>query len=41
MLERLKEIEKKYEELGNELTKPETLQNVELLTKLSIRRWSG
>ena len=35
MLERLKEIEKKYEELGNELTKPETLQNVELLTKLS------
>ncbi|MBQ6547244.1 MAG: peptide chain release factor 1 [Bacilli bacterium] len=35
MLERLNEIEKKYEELGNELTKPETLQNVDLLTKLS------
>ncbi len=35
MLERLKEIENKYEELGNELTKPETLQNVEMLTKLS------
>ncbi len=35
MLERLNEIEKKYEELGLELTKPETLQNVDLLTKLS------
>ena len=35
MLERLNEIEKKYDELGNELTKPETLQNVDLLTKLS------
>ncbi len=35
MIQRLEEIEKKYEELKNELTKPETLQNVNLLTKLS------
>ena len=35
MIERLNEIEKKYEDLGTELTKPETLQDVELLTKLS------
>ena len=35
MINRLNEIEKKYDELGSELTKPETLQNVELLTKLS------
>ena len=35
MLERLKEIEKKYEELGKDLANPETLQNVDLLTKLS------
>ena len=35
MLERLNEIEKKYEELGKELTNPETLQDVERLTKLS------
>ena len=35
MIERLNEIEKKYENLGIELTKPETLQDVELLTKLS------
>ena len=35
MIERLNEIEQKYEDLGTELTKPETLQDVELLTKLS------
>lgn len=35
MIDRLNEIEKKYEELGQELTKSETLQNVDLLTKLS------
>ena len=35
MIERLNEIEKKYEDLGTELTKPETLQDVELLTKLA------
>ena len=35
MIERLNEIERKYEDLGIELTKPETLQDVELLTKLS------
>ena len=35
MIERLNEIEKKYENLGIELTKTETLQDVELLTKLS------
>ena len=35
MLERLAEIEKKYISLGEQLTKPETLSNVELLTKLS------
>ena len=35
MIERLNEIEKKYEDLSVELTKPETLKNVELLTKLS------
>ena len=35
MIERLNEIEKKYEDLGTELTKPETLQDVDLLTKLS------
>ena len=35
MIQRLEEIEKKYEELKDELTKPETLQNVNLLTKLS------
>ena len=35
MIERLEEIEKKYIDLGEQLTKPETLQDVNLLTKLS------
>ena len=35
MIDRLNEIEKKYDSLGAELTKPETLQDVDLLTKLS------
>ena len=35
MIQRLEEIEKKYNELSEELTKPETLQDVNLLTKLS------
>ena len=35
MIERLESILKKYEELKLELTKPETLENVSLLTKLS------
>ena len=35
MIDRLNEIEKKYEELGQELTKTDVLQNVDLLTKLS------
>ncbi len=35
MIERLNEIEKKYNELGQELVKPENLQNIDLLTKLS------
>ena len=35
MIERLENIEAKYNELTTELTKPETLSNVNLLTKLS------
>ena len=35
MIERLEAISKKYNELKEELTKPETLNNIELLTKLS------
>ena len=35
MIERLENIEAKYNELTTELTKPETLNNVNLLTKLS------
>lgn len=35
MIERLEQINQKYEELTQELTKPETLSNVNLLTKLS------
>ena len=35
MIQRLEEIEKKYEELKEQLTQPETLQDVNLLTKLS------
>ena len=35
MIERLENIEKKYEKIKTELTKPETLNNIDLLTKLS------
>ena len=35
MIERLEAITKKYNELKEKLTKPETLQNISLLTKLS------
>ena len=35
MIERLETIEKRYEELKTELIKPETLNNIYLLTKLS------
>ena len=35
MIERLETIEKRYEELKTELIKPETLNNIDLLTKLS------
>ena len=35
MIDRLESILKKYEDLGKELTKPETLSDVNLLTKLS------
>lgn len=35
MIERLENIEKKYEKIKIELTKPETLNNIDLLTKLS------
>ena len=35
MIERLETIEKRYEELKTELINPETLNNIELLTKLS------
>ena len=35
MIERLEEIKQKYISLGEELTKSETLNNIELLTKLS------
>lgn len=38
MIDRLENIEKKYEELTKELTKPETLQNVNLLTELSKKQ---
>lgn len=40
MIDRLENIEKKYEELTKELTKPETLQNVNLLTELSKKQSS-
>lgn len=40
MLERLENIEKKYIEIGEELVKPETLNNVELLTELSKKQSS-
>lgn len=35
MIERLEKIEKRYEEIKTELTKKETLNNIDLLTKLS------
>ena len=35
MIERLETIEKRYEDLKTELIKPETLNNIDLLTKLS------
>lgn len=38
MIDRLENIEKKYEELTKELTKSETLQNVNLLTELSKKQ---
>ncbi|MGM9879110.1 MAG: peptide chain release factor 1 [Bacilli bacterium] len=40
MIDRLESIEKKYEELTKELTKPETLKNVNLLTELSKKQSS-
>ena len=40
MIDRLENIEKKYEELTKELTKSETLQNVNLLTELSKKQSS-
>lgn len=35
MIDRLENIEEKYNEITKELTKPETLNNVKLLTELS------
>ena len=40
MIERLKSIEEKYNEITKELTKPETLNNVKLLTELSKKQSS-
>lgn len=40
MIERLENIEKKYDELTKELTKEETLKNVSLLTELSKKQSS-
>lgn len=40
MIERLESIEKKYNEITEELTKKETLQNVTLLTELSKKQSS-
>ena len=40
MIERLENIEKKYEELTKELTNPETLKNVNLLKELSKKQSS-
>lgn len=40
MIDRLENIEKKYEEITKELTDPETLKNVNLLTELSKKQSS-
>ena len=40
MIDRLENIEKKYEEITKELTNPETLKNVNLLTELSKKQSS-
>ena len=40
MIERLESIEEKYNEITKELTKPETLNNVKLLTELSKKQSS-
>ena len=40
MIDRLENIEEKYNEITQELTKPETLNNVKLLTELSKKQRS-
>ena len=40
MIDRLENIEEKYNEITKELTKPETLNNVKLLTELSKKQRS-